>query len=106
MNANIDKVYLSLEWQNEQQQQIDYSDNYTDVMVRFEDGKLYTASFFTFHHLERIRRQSQLNKEYLNGKFFWAEGMVLIESCSREMITEVIGYLLEEGDFERVFRRL
>ena len=104
----IEKIYISLELDQHETpgDEIDYEDTFTDVIVRFNDQSLFTASFFTFQNLMKVKEQSILDGNYLNGKYFWANGLVLIDSCTRQDIEEVVQHLLNEGDFEAVFIRL
>lgn len=41
----------------------------------------------------------------MEGKYFWASDMVLIDTASRERILEVIDYLIENDEFSSVFTR-
>lgn len=104
MDVNIEKIFLTVEHQ--ELGEIDYGKEYTDVIVQLTDGRSYVASFFTFQSLEKINAMYKLSGEYLFGKFFWAEGMVLIDDCSGKSIELVVNYLIEEGDFFRVFRKM
>ncbi|MCB0563678.1 MAG: hypothetical protein KDD01_04810 [Phaeodactylibacter sp.] len=102
MDSKIQEIYLSGEGQED-----NGSDAHnTDVIVRLEDGSVYAASFFTYDDIERIRREHQRDGEFLNGKYFWAEQMVLVDSCSRADVTAVVEHMLETGDFLELFRRL
>lgn len=41
----------------------------------------------------------------MNGSYFWASDMVLIDFVSRERILEVIDYLIENNEFDCTFTR-
>ncbi|MCB0629152.1 MAG: hypothetical protein R2824_18785 [Saprospiraceae bacterium] len=85
---------------------IDYADNYTDVIVEMENGAVYVASFFTYQSISSLIDKHRMNGEYLGGKYYWAEDMVLIDKCGMEDVKKVIQHLIEEGDFLEVFRKL
>lgn len=104
MNWNIDKIYLSVE--QEKENGIDYEDTNTDVVVRFDNGETFVAAFFTYKNIETVKLENRLNNRFLNGKYFWAKQLVIIDNCNRENVKEVIEDLLEDGDFQTVFRKL
>lgn len=104
MNSRINKIHLSIEKSG--LEKIEYANENTDVIVEMSNGEVYVASFFTFGNLDLIRQQSKINGNYLSGKYFWAEKMVFLDSCSIDSIKEVIYDLIEEGNFEAAFRKL
>jgi hypothetical protein len=79
-----------------------FNDN-TDVIVDFEDGSRWLASFFTYSNIETLSRKNASTGEYMNGKFFWSSDMVLIDEVSRIRIEQVIEYLICNEEFEQVF---
>ena len=85
---------------------IDYKSENTDVIVKLEDGTRYIASFFTYRNVVKLETEHQQNGEYLNGKYFWSNNLVLIESCSKENVLEVVEHMIDEGDFNQVFKKL
>lgn len=78
----------------------------TDVIVLFENGKKYVASFFTYANIEEKRCQNKQSGEYLNGLYFWDKHMVLVEECTLNNIEQVIQNLMDEGEFQEAFERL
>lgn len=80
--------------------------DHTDVIVRFSDGEIYVAAFFTYEGLLLIRERHQSSGEFLNGAYFWAESLLVIDRCSPENVERVVRHLLDEGDFLSVFRKL
>ncbi|OME92383.1 hypothetical protein BK127_42030 [Paenibacillus sp. FSL H7-0331] len=81
-----------------------YDDN-TDVIVTFEDGSRWVASFFTYKNIQTLTEKNRSTGECLRGKYFWGSDMPLIDECSRNRIEEVIRHLINEGDFENIFDR-
>lgn len=104
MTDKIADIYLSGE--NEPGSGLASDQHFTDVIVVFEDGAKHVASFFSFEGLELLREHHRKTGEYLQGKYFWAPNMLLIDVCSRERIGLVIKELIEEGDFEQVFTKI
>ena len=90
----------------EEDQDKDYTNGHTDVIVEFQNGETYVASFFTYKNLESIRVQNRISGDFLGGKYFWVESMVFIDECSLGDVRVVINNMLEEGDFENIFRKL
>lgn len=102
MEIQIKKILLLVGEISEKQEQIDY----LDVIVELENDHKYVASFFTFDYVNRLCYESKGNGEFLNGQFFWAKNMLLIQECSSVKIQEVVEFLMEEGDFFDVFRKI
>ena len=104
MNFSIRKIQLSIDkqWQNG----IDYKNENTDVIVEMQGGDIYVASFFSYDNIATMVKEHKISGEFLNGKYYWADGMVLVEKCDLEEVEEVVQYLIEEGDFQNVFRKL
>jgi hypothetical protein len=79
-------------------------DDNSDVVVAFEDGNTYIATFFTYDNIQTLRRRYSQTGECLSGQYFWASDMVLIDQISRESIQQVINHLLETGEFSQIFK--
>ncbi|MCR8633910.1 hypothetical protein [Paenibacillus radicis (ex Xue et al. 2023)] len=82
-----------------------YDDN-TDVIMTFEDGTRWIATFFTYKNIQALIDKNQMTGECLSGKYFWSSDMILIDECSRERIEEVVRYFLIEKTFTNRFRFL
>ncbi|KRE29651.1 hypothetical protein [Paenibacillus sp. Soil522] len=79
-----------------------YDDN-TDVIVMFEDGSKWVASFYTYKNIQTLAEKNRQTGECLHGKYFWGSDMLLVDECSRIRIEEVIEHLIIQGDFELLF---
>ena len=79
---------------------------FTDVVAESDQGERYVASFFSYKSLELLRQRHRKDGDFLDGKYFWAVNMVLIDECTRESIEQVVKDLIEEGDFDHVFRKI
>jgi hypothetical protein len=84
--------------------QWDPFDSNSDVMVSFEKGGEWVATFFTYKNLTTLAKKNEGTGECLNGKYFWATDMILVDQLSRERVEEVVSHLISEGEFESVFR--
>lgn len=104
MNYQINKIHLSIEKAG--LEEIDYTNENTDVIVELAQGDIYVASFFTYKYLETIRRKNKESGHFLKGKYFWMELMVIVEDCSLKTVKRVVKHLINEGDFEAVFKKL
>jgi len=98
------KVWIEAEEWSEGELNI-HNDN-TDVIVKFNNGDRWCASFFTYNNIGKLVEKNKRSGECLHGKYFWASDMILVDKISRERILEVIDYLCKEGEFESVFKRL
>ncbi len=76
----------------------------TDVIVEFDNKKRWVASFFTYSNISELVEKNKITGECLNGKYFWASDMILVNEVSRERIQEVIQFLINEGEFESIFK--
>ena len=76
----------------------------SDVMVSFEKGAEWVATFFTYQNISALAKKNQSTGECLNGKYFWATDMILVDELTRERVEEVVFHLIANGEFERVFR--
>ncbi len=95
-------IYLSIGKQTTDH--IDETGEYTDVVVSLDNGKKYIASFFSYESIEKLKLKHQKTGDYLSGKYFKVDNMVLIERCVEEEIEKVVMDLMDEGEFGRVFK--
>ena len=86
----------------------------TDVVVHIEEEdyygikriKKYIATFYTYNNIFEMKADHQKSGEYLKGKYFFFKNMLLIDNYSKESINEVVNNLIDEGDFNDVFKCL
>lgn len=77
----------------------------TDVIVTFEDGSRWVASFYTYQNIQTLAEKNRQTGECLHGKYYWGSDMLLVDECSRSRIDEVIEDLILQGDFEVIFAK-
>lgn len=83
----------------------DINNDNTDVIVEFNTGTKWVASFFTYGNISKLIEKNRSTGECLGGKYFWASDMVLVDEISRDRIEQVINHLINEGEFEAIFCR-
>ncbi len=81
------------------------ADDTTDVIVTWEDGSRWGATFISYQHIHTLTEKNKSTGENLSGAYFWARDMILVDEVSRQRIEEVVHDLINEGDFELVFRQ-
>lgn len=85
---------------------INNEDENTDVIVKYEDGTEWSATFFTYKNIISLSKKNKATGENLNGKYFWASNMLLIKKISRQEIEAVTNELIKDGTFESVFSKI
>ena len=78
----------------------------TDVIVSWEAGDRWVASFISYKHIKTLTDKNKQTGEHLSGAYFWTSDMILIDEVSRQRIEAVIHELISTHDFEVVFSRL
>lgn len=78
----------------------------SDVIVRFADGSKAIATFYTYGNIEFLRQKNKESGECLNGKYFWASNMILVDKITRQTVGEIVNYLLSEDEFYLVFDKV
>jgi len=103
MFTEIKKLYLSSDYE---QGKIAPDLDSTDVIIQMNNGDKHVASFFSYDYIANWEANQKDTSENLNGKFFWAPNMVIVDKCTKENIKEIVKYLIDEGDFRSVFKLL
>lgn len=112
MCFSIKKIYLSEEPdEGDPEGQKNFN---TDVIVLTEEEDeeneivlvKYVASFFTYSNLHDLQVRHEKTGEYLNGKYFYAKNMVLVNECSVSKIEVIIRHMIDEGEFREAFRKI
>ena len=79
-------------------------DDNVDVIVTLTDDTKYVASFFTYENIRTLTEKNRSTGELLNGKYFWASDIILIDRVDRESIEKVIADLIKENYFDQAFK--
>ena len=102
MSLEIEKVFLTNEFT--QNSKDDVKTDSTDVIVSLTNGEKYIASFFAYDNIRKQELHHQRTGEFLFGKYFQYENMILVADCSHQLIQEVIHHLIDEGNFKTAFK--
>lgn len=78
----------------------------SDVIVAFKNGEKYIATFFTYENIEWLRQKNEKTGECLNGKYFFATDLILIDRLNREEILKIINYLINQNEFFTAFEKI
>ena len=83
------------------------ADDNTYAVVTLDDGSEWWANFYSYRNILSLTQQNQRTGELLDGKYFWAPDMILVDEVSRARIEEVITYLVTQKplDFQSIFTR-
>jgi hypothetical protein len=100
----MENYYLWIEAEQWTPGEWDPFDCNSDVMVSFEKDGEWVATFFTYNNLLTLAKKNESTGECLNGKYFWATDMILVDELSRDRVEEVVSHLISQGEFENVFR--
>jgi hypothetical protein len=84
---------------------LENNDN-SDVIVTFENGEKYIATFFTYENIEWLRQKNKETGECLGGKYFYAIDLILIDKLNRIEIMYVINHLIDQNEFYDVFDKI
>ena len=74
--------------------------------MTFDDKSKYVATFFTYDNIEYLRQKNRQTGECLDGRFFWASDMIIIERINRKEVVEIIEHLIKEKEFESIFDQI
>lgn len=81
----------------------DLRNDNVDVLVYFDDGRKYAATFFTLDNLSRLFLKYRETGECASGKYLWAANMIIVESLDEETIETAIADLMATGEFGSAF---
>lgn len=59
----------------------------------FEKGGEWVATFFSYKNVTTLAKKNEASGECLNGKYFWATDMILVDQLSRERVEEVVALI-------------
>ena len=78
-------------------------DDNTDVIVTFEDGARWVASFFSYQNILSLAEKNRHTDECLGGKYLVATEIILVDEVTRQRIEEVVADLIRRDEFEKHF---
>jgi hypothetical protein len=74
-----------------------------DVEVRYKNGKLYVATFFTLKNIEDLFKKNKSSGENLSGLFFYCKDMIIVEKLNYETIISTTKNLIDEDELATTF---
>jgi hypothetical protein len=75
-----------------------------DVEVRFKNGELYTASFFTIENIASLFEKNKGTGECLSGLYFSSSDMVIVKIITFENIVNIVNGLIKEKSLFDLFK--
>jgi hypothetical protein len=78
-------------------------DDNTDVIVTFEKGARWVASFFSYPNILSLAEKNRQTGECLGGKYFAATNIILVDEVTRHRVEEIVADLIECNAFENYF---
>ena len=76
----------------------DENDDNMDVIFTLSDRTKWVASFFTYQNILSLNRKNKTTGECLNGLYFCATDMILIEKLTKDNIQKVLNEMIKEDE--------
>ena len=76
----------------------DENDSNMDVIFTLGNGTKWVATFFTYQNILSLSRKNKVTGECLNGLYFCATDMILIERLNKEDIQRVLNEMIKEDE--------
>jgi hypothetical protein len=102
MEGSVANIILTVEYLESGRP--DYENLNTDVIVQFQNGDRYFATFISYKNLKNMINELYLSEEK-NGQYKVLNA-VLIKDFNNGNLLPVIESMLAEGDFQLVFRKM
>ncbi len=77
-----------------------------DVFVEFENGRRFSAVFFTLGNIAHLMQEYRETGECHSGAYFWAKCMVIVDRLSMESIQCAVKDMISLGEFEKAVEEL
>lgn len=82
---------------------IDPSDDNVDVLVDFETGDRYSATFFTPQNITTLLDRYSESGECAGGLYVWAVHMIVIERLTKANVERAVADLIANDEFTPAF---
>ncbi len=73
-------------------------DDNVDVEIKLDNGKLYSATFFTIENIKSLLYRYQKTGECSNGLYLWASDMIIVNELTEVIIRSTVADLIENGE--------
>lgn len=100
----IKEIILTAE--NLEDAPVNYEDLSTDVIVNFENGDTYVATFFSHKNLKKTLEADLQSFDFSPDRYYRVLNMVVVEDFNKENLLSVIECMISEGDFQLIFKKL
>ncbi|WP_322780093.1 hypothetical protein [Frankia sp. Cas4] len=74
-----------------------------DVMVELSDGVQRFATIFTPDSIGRIQKKDVESGECLNGRYFWAKNIILVDTIDSSLVESIVLDLIRSGEIYHAF---
>lgn len=85
---------------------VDYGDLSTDVIVHFDNGDKYIATFFSHKSLKNMFEADMHSGDFYAEHYYKILSMVLIKDFNNGNLQSVIECMISEGDFQLIFKKI
>jgi hypothetical protein len=99
----ITDIVMTAKLRNES---VDYEDLNTDVIVHFDSGDKYFATFFSYKSLQNMVEADRASSDLHAEPYYRILDMVLIQDFNNGNLQPIIEAMISEGDFQLVFRKM
>lgn len=100
----ITNIILTAELQ--QGNPIDYEDLNTDVIVNFDNGDRYVATFFSHKALNNTIEADIQSGDFYSKQYYRILNLVLVKDFNNGDVRSVIDSMIAEGDFQLIFKKI
>ena len=104
--SDIKNIWIETEEKGPIQGDFSEINDNSDVIVTFENGENYIATFYTYQNIEWLRQKNQKTGECLDGKYFYGTDLILIDKLNRVNVANVINHLIKEDEFFTAFNKI
>ena len=101
MKQSVSQIWIEAEEWADGEWNID--DDNSDVIVTLANGEKWIATFFTYKNIMTLKEGHRTTGECLDGIYFWASDMILIDELTRDKIERVVKELIATENFMTAF---
>ncbi len=84
----------------------DENDCNTDVIFTLDDSTKWVATFYTYQNILSLSQKNKITDENLNGLYFCATDMIIIDKVTRENIQKVLNEIIANDEIDIYCTRL
>jgi hypothetical protein len=84
----------------------DIDNDNIDVVVEFESGERYSATFFTLASIQERMNHFAKTGECSSGTYFWASDLIVVRQLTPETVSRTVSDLIEQNQLGEAFLHL